>query len=486
MSAPAQTSATPVVAHPNRDGWIWLALPAGCRRVAAQGGTLAMTLAAAGFDVVEGADGDVDAVVVDAGRDPATVRAAAQAVGEAPAGVVLVSVGRTFGTVRDRLPRWRRALEVARSPVASLTSAKAAHGARRALTASGRVASARPTGDRADSYAVGRGWWRRPPAGAIVSARRPEIPAATLLDECLQEAGEMIGERLTVRATSVMESGKVLARAYGEHGGAYVLRLGGGSSGALIDAAATAALSLAATSSPEALSRRIAPPVAHGGRGLVRFALEPWVAGEPPGRPIARPLWDDCLEFLAALHAAPGGPEPAGRLDERTFESRLRAVALHASPEGRATLERIGAELPERLAAIPRGWGHGDFWRANVLAHKGRLAWVLDWDTARPDDLAGFDLFDLLDRPGPVAGTTIGARLHAVVLPAVQGEPDERVVRYCELTGTPATTETLTAAAVAWWIDRVGRDLDECPDRQSRRQWLVDNVHVPLARLARP
>ena len=486
MTAPAQAGATPVVAHPNRDGWIWLALPAGCTRVAAQGGTLASTLEAAGFEVADAADGDLDALLVDAGRDRASVRGAAESAGRAPAGVVLVCVGRSFGTVRDRVSRGRRALQVARSSADSLRSAVAAAGARRRLAASGRDVSARPTGDRADSYAVGRGWWRRPPAGAIVTARRPGVPAATLLDECVQEAGEAIGERLAVRATTVVESGKVLARVDGEHGGAYVLRVGGGSSGALIDAAATAAIALSRDSSPDALRSRIAPPVVHGGRGLVRFALEPWVAGEPPGRPIARPLWDDCLAFLAALHAAPGGPEPAGRRDERTFEGRLLAVAAHATPEGRATLERLGGELPERLAAVPRGWGHGDFWRANVLARDGRLAWVLDWDTARPDDLAGFDLFDLLDRRGPATGTTIGARLHGVVLPAVERDVDERVARYCELTGLPATTETLTATALAWWIDRVGRDLDECPDRQSRRQWLADNVHVPLARLARP
>ena len=118
-----------------------------------------------------------------------------------------------------------------------------------------------------------------------------------------------------------------------------------------------------------------------------------------------------------------------------------------------------------------------------MLARDGRLAWVLDWDTARDDDLAALDLFDLLHAKG---ATTIGARLHAAVLPAVSGRVDERVRRYCEMTGMPASGDVLTATALAWWIDRVGRDLVECPDRQWRRQWLIDNVHGPLARLERP
>jgi len=372
---------------------------------------------------------------------------------------------------------------MARSPATSARSAVAAAGAGLQLRAGGRAVAATPTGDRADSYSVGPGWWRRPPAGAIVAGRRSGASRSTLLDECLAEAGRTIGERLTVRATTVVESGKVLARVDAERSGAYMLRLGGGSAGVLIDAAVSASHALSRPESAAEVRSRIAPPVAHGGIGLVRYALEPWVDGEPPGHPIAPAMWDDCLAFLAALHSAPRGHAPAGRQDERTFEGRVEAIAAHATPEGRATLERIAAALPERLALVPRGWGHGDFWRANVLARGGRLAWVLDWDTARSDDLAGFDLFDLLDAKG---ATTIGARLHAAVLPAVSGRVDERVLRYCELTGMPASGDVLNATALAWWIDRVGRDLVECPDRQSRRQWLVDNVHDPLARLERP
>ena len=484
MSAPAQAEAIPAVAHPNRDGWIWMALPAGCRRVAAQGGTLAMTLAAAGFEIVDPGERDADAVLLDAGRDRAAVRVAARGAGTAGADLVLVSVGRPLGTVRDRVSRWRRALQMAASPADSLRSGAAAAGARRELRASGRDVSVTPTGDRADSYSVGRGWWRRPPAGAIVAARRRGAPHSTLLDECLEEAGRAIGECLTVKATTVVESGKVLARVETEgSGAAYMLRVGGGSAGVLIDAAVSASRALSRPEVPDAVRSRIAPPVAHGAIGLVRFALEPWVGGESPGSPISPAMWDDCLDFLAALHSAPQGDDLAGRRDERTFHSRVEAVAAHATPEGRATLERLAAGLPERLAIVPRGWGHGDFWPANVLADGGRLAWVLDWDTARSDDLAGFDLFDLLDAKG---ATTIGARLHAAVLPAVSGRVDERVLRYCELTGMPASGDVLTAAALAWWIDRVSRDLVECPDRQSRRQWLIDNVHDPLARLGHP
>ena len=483
MNAPTEARAIPAVAHPNRDGWIWMALPAGCRRVAAHGGTLAMTLAAAGFEIVDAANVDVDALLLDVGRDPAAVRTAARDASGTAADVVLISVGRTLGTVRDRVPRWRRALQMARSPATSARSAVAAAGAGRQLRAGGRAVAATPTGDRADSYSVGPGWWRRPPAGAIVAGRRSGASRSTLLDECLEEAGRTIGERLTVRATTVVESGKVLARVDAERSGAYMLRLGGGSAGVLIDAAVSASHALSRPESAAEVRSRIAPPVAHGGIGLVRYALEPWVDGEPPGHPIAPAMWDDCLAFLAALHSAPRGDAPAGRQDERTFEGRVEAVAAHATPEGRATLERIAATLPERLALVPRGWGHGDFWRANVLARGGRLAWVLDWDTARSDDLAGFDLLDLLDAKG---ATTIGARLHAAVLPAVSGRVDERVLRYCELTGMPASGDVLMATALAWWIDRVGRDLVECPDRQSRRQWLVDNVHDPLARLERP
>ena len=57
--------------------------------------------------------------------------------------------------------------------------------------------------------------------------------------------------------------------------------------------------------------------------------------------------------------------------------------------ELREEIERAAAELPAVMA-------HGDLWTQNLLAGRGRLTGVLDWDAWQADSLPGTDLLHLV------------------------------------------------------------------------------------------
>ncbi|HWC28156.1 MAG TPA: aminoglycoside phosphotransferase family protein, partial [Solirubrobacteraceae bacterium] len=320
--------------------------------------------------------------------------------------------------------------------------------------------------------------------GAVVSGPRGER-GRTRLDEALAGASAATGRSLHVVSATMTDSGKLLARvADDRRQQRFLLRVAGGSSGALIESAAASTRLLSAPAVAPAVRERVVAPLAVGAVGGVRYALEAEAAGRHPRR-MTGALWDDCLEFLVALHAADGHPAPDADGVRAIVADDVRLVAPALEARGLERLQRLADGLAERLAAVPLGWAHGDFWPQNLLVRSQRLTAVIDWDDAAAGRLPLLDLLDLRGVSDP--GTrrlTPGPRLERVLLPLARRSGDEPIRRYCAATGIPAEPELLEALVLGWWLQRVAHDLRDCPDKLARPRWLEDNVAAPLAVLA--
>jgi homoserine kinase type II len=135
---------------------------------------------------------------------------------------------------------------------------------------------------------------------------------------------------------------------------------------------------------------------AHAGKPVAVF---PWIEGEIlcQGR-VTPDAAAQVGEALARVHLAGEslGGAPPTRFGSAELERRLRTLrATSLSPELRDVVQRLSIEL-ERHAARPTGGEgvglvHGDLFRDNVLWTRGRLAALLDFESASLESYA-FDL----------------------------------------------------------------------------------------------
>ena len=446
----------PAAAAGPRHGWIWSALPAGCRTARVEGDDeLAALLAGAGLS--EAAPGAAPQVVVLQAPAPGDVARHAQALRE---GDLLAVVWPTAGADGGRLRRL-----VGR---AAPGAGRAARAAQAEASGAGLVTWRLDTGER------GRRHTLEPGEGAIGPGRHPILLASrgaavrTVLDAALAAASEGREEPLVPAVTRVLASGTVLV----ELRDGLLLRVAGGPAARLLQHASAAQAALA--SADPAVASRLVPPLAAGEVPPAVWTLEARAAGvHPPG--LTPEIVRDAQAFLAALFAAPDADVAAAvPLSEE-------AALLAAHVRDPARLERIGARLEEQLAAVPRGWQHGDFWASNLLVVDGRLASVLDWDSAARRALPLLDLLHLIghgdrDKRRLSHGTRCAERLW----PLARSGGDERIREYCAATGTPDDPATLEALAVAYWLVRAARDVRTFADRTQRPAWMEANVHGPL------
>ncbi len=193
-------------------------------------------------------------------------------------------------------------------------------------------------------------------------------------------------------------------------------------------------------------------------------------------------LWDQALEFLVELFGADtsGGPMPA-ELGIADFGERM---ADYVSADDRQALPSIVAEVERRLADVPRGQSHGDFWSENFLVVDGRLDTVLDWEWAARDALPLIDLFDLIALSRRrVKDLTPGERFTEVLWPLVRAGGNERIQEYCRKVGVSPDLQTLEGLAVAYWLNRVARQLHPLAVFLQREGWAQRNLHGPIQRL---
>lgn len=343
-----------------------------------------------------------------------------------------------------------------------------------------------PTGDRSRRHLVGLaeplGRHGRLTHGYMVLAWRGSRPA-TVIEQAVAEASAAAGSELRIGRATGLPSGILHVELFGSPPSRYLLRLGNGR--ALADSRRALEL-LAASNPPPALRDRIPWAVIAGRAGPAAFTLEPWLAGAHPRR-LTSALWRETLDFLVELHATGAPPvETMAQTPSPGGSIRVDVGCLlpHVASDARPVLERVSRSVEQRLEPVPTGWAHGDFWPGNILAREDRLLGVVDWDGAGPSRLAALDAMHLIVMSEPsLRRMPHGARCSQWLWPLARAGGGECIQAYCAATSTPTDPATLEALAVAYWLQRVARDVRGFVDRLSRPRWLDANLHSPLNEL---
>lgn len=466
-----------------RHGWVWAVLPdrSAAVDVAGEDGLVAALREAGQRVGADRAGGSTQAVLATFRRWPAAAEMADLAERAAAAGYAAVAV--IPEPVRRR-SRPARALERLRSVPAAVVAAGRSRRVAGAFRRVGLHAVRAPIGRTAGGMALGGEAMfgrRGRPTGALVVAARGGT-RATVLDSACGQAERTLGAALRRGPTTVLHTGAVMAELTAAGGRRYLLRVAGGHAAGLLWLSVENRRLLLDCEPPSSVRSRVPEPLGCGRAGPATWTLEPRVSGFAPAR-IGADEWTQALDFLVGLHATGRPGEDAPEWDLRR---EFRAIEPHVRPEDREILTRLERDAGAAIAGVPLGWGHGDFWTANLLFSADRLRAVVDWDSAAVGMPAGLDLMHLLllaDRRA--RRLSHGSRCTEVLLPLVQGGGDERLRRYCAEVGVPPEAAVLTGLALAYWVWRVGRDLRTYRDRPERPEWMEGNLHLPLRRLAR-
>jgi aminoglycoside phosphotransferase (APT) family kinase protein len=441
------------------DQWLALVVPSAARSFRAQPEELAATLAEAGAQVA--AEGPVDAEIVSMPRD---VRGA---------DIAIVSIGPSLGGA----PRSAGARAVLRAVGHARTKVVASR-AVRALRARGYETTtlpwdlAHPLSAPPFGASGNRPRKERLPRRALVVGRR-HGRTPTILEAVLTEASESSGIELAPREGSV-RAGFLLVT-----DDSTVLRVAvGPSRDELIENAR--ALSYLHARDGTGRVRTLVPRVLATGRsGLADWTLESRIRGSAlPTRADAATL-SSCIDFLESLHLVPGAGD-----DRVSFVDCAREVAPACAASDADLVTRIGEALDERLADVPRGFAHGDFFPGNVLLDAGGLAGVIDWDGGGPGRVPLVDLLHLvLHVEDPPRDDEWGPELVRRLLPWASAGGDGTAADY--LSRVRAADAPLVDLVVAYWLERTAYQLRARPIRWEQPDWIAANVRSPLPAMAR-
>ena len=310
----------------------------------------------------------------------------------------------------------------------------------------------------------------RLPFGAVVRSG-PETP--TVLDEVLAAVARDGGEPFRPGPAQARHSGVLLV-----DGPQALLRVALGPARVLLDAEA-AALERIHSDGSSVLVSRVPATLARGREGLASWSLEQRLAGGRSPLDPSPALVEDEVAFLAALHGLAGGDpvQPSTAEDAQTL---ARAARL---PAGGA-LEGAAAWADGLLDGLPRGWSHGDFFPGNLLVAGGRLAGVVDWQSAAPGELPFLDLLQLVAHRLRWAHDASHAEaVLAGLVPWARRGGDGSAAAYADAIGVEASPELLEALVVAYWLRRAAFDARVYPSRVTPR-WRRRNLDPVLAGLA--
>jgi Phosphotransferase enzyme family len=481
-----------------RHSWVWAVLSPDSKLVWCDGEPeLAELLREAGLQVVEGeaasagiADGaTLDAILIVAEGDAAAsaASAASEAAGKLGRGcLVAIPVGGGSSSITGTVSRPVRALQLGASAFTAISTELAARPIAGALRRADLEVSRVLTGERArPRYGLGRGGWFRRlrfPVGSIVVGTAPER-RPSVIEVATVRASQALGRPLARRSTNVFASGKLGIEVIDAKGAVYYLWVAAGSAREEVERRTEAVRSILRGNSPPAVRDRVVEPIAEGRVGPADYVLEPKVAGRHPIR-MTQPLWEDCLEFLTALHRLDA---PGLRAGEPDLAAGTEILSRHVGSEERRALERLRLEITERLHGLRLGGGHGDYWRENLIVRRGRLRAVLDWEWASVDSLPLLDLLDLIGHLGwrNMRAFDPGPTFTNVLWPLAKRGGDERVRDYCASTGTPSDLRTLEALTLAHWLLRTARFGSARVERLQSRDWMGNNVLGPLDQIRR-
>jgi aminoglycoside phosphotransferase (APT) family kinase protein len=309
---------------------------------------------------------------------------------------------------------------------------------------------------------------RLPQRGVVVAFRGARPP--TLFDAALEAASTAVGRPLRASAPSVRHG--VLVATTDDA----VLRVAVGPDAGQIEAQLAALEQLQAAEPDSTVAERVPWPLAHGRVGLAVWTLERRLPGACPLPALADAVVEQCVDFLAALHAA------GGRDERAPLAADAEVVASAASdPEAARALT---AAVDATLAAVPRGFAHGDFFRGNLLLDSGRLVGVVDWDAAGPGRLPLTDLLHLRhhmdNRP---EDDDWGPLLVERLLPWARKGGDGAVRDYLQRVQVDPDPSVLAALVAAYWLEHASYQLRSHPHRREQPRWLARNVDGVLRTL---
>lgn len=430
-------------------GWLAAVLPAEASRFRVLDPDVAYTVRGGGGQLVE--------------RDPdVEIGPVSELSGEAPVAVVSLDASR---------PDHGRPSDAARRIGASATVRVAAQRTRRELRRRGYRSVSLLLWERDEGLRIpgltspsSRQLSDRFPRRALVVGSRRE-PRQTAFERAISEAGEIAGRRLApswplVRVGCLVAicDGAILRVATA--GATEHVRAQTGSLQALGDAPLSA---LVAARVPRLLGQ--------GEFVATRWLLESRLPGRPAPRSLSSSLLADCIDFLAELHGL--GTDREGE-SASVWAATLEPVI---PPSRRPVLRRLTERLDAELAAVPRGFGHGDFCSHNLLVSDGRLAGVVDWEAASRSSLPLVDLLHLtLTASSPPDIYRWGPALihHLLPVPKSGGGP---VIRgYLERIALDLDRPTLEALVAAYWLRRASYQLGTYIERSRDRLWIERNV----------
>ncbi|HSD25234.1 MAG TPA: phosphotransferase [Solirubrobacterales bacterium] len=480
-----------------RHSWVWSILAPDCRLVWCEGDAeLAELLREAGLEVIErpfanpGAaeEASPDAVLLNAEGEAAVTGISRAAAALGPGGTVAITVGGGSPSPPRHASRPIRALQLVGSVYTAISAELAARRIARAMRRLDLEVSRVLTGERTRTrYGLGRGGWIRRvrlPVGSIMVGTVPER-RGTMVEAATERAAQSLRSRLVRRSTDVFASGKLGLELGDSEGAAYYLWVAAASAREEVDRRRNAVEAIMRVNPPAPVGDRIAAPLDAGHVGPAEYVLEPKVSGAHPLRMTSR-LWDDCLEFLIALHRLPRQAPALGlRGTWPDLELAADFLASHVSSGERGNLRRVYREVVHRVSDLPTGVGHGDFWRENLIVRRGSLRAVLDWEWAGKGDLPLLDYLDLVGHLGFRRSRALapGPTFTEVLWPLVQAGGDARIQFYCAETDTPSDLRTLEGLAMAYWLLRTARAGLNLLDRLQYPGWLADNITIPLSHM---
>jgi hypothetical protein len=237
---------------------------------------------------------------------------------------------------------------------------------------------------------------------------------------------------------------------------------------------------LEASSPPPQIARLVPDQLADGKAGLGDWSLEQRLTGSPPPAQLPPELLEECIGFLVTLGGLGDNSTPT-----TSPSADAEAIARALAGDRTQALRRLGSQVEQTLADVPRIFAHGDFWSRNLLIEDGRLSGVVDWDHGGPGRLPFLDLLQL--RLNMIrAGTHqfLGPALVEHLLPWSRAGGDDHSRAYARQIGIEPTAHELETFVVAFWLDRVGHEVSFYADRAERPVWIEQNVDLVLQAIA--
>jgi hypothetical protein len=316
----------------------------------------------------------------------------------------------------------------------------------------------------------GSQWTSWPPPDLGGDAARNRI-RTLLLAGAIVEIGKG-GERVLDAAAAAAGAGGRVERFRPASAGSLLARIQVGGAAALLRIApagspgdpSNAADALSALAGTTRVPGLVARGQTHGAQWLAETRLP----GTRPRR-VTEKMWDSCVELCSAL---PHGGIPAAPTED--FDALADAL-----PEARAELDRARAAATALLSGLGAAARHGDLWRPNLLAGRGKLTGIVDWDAWHPAAAPGTDLLNLFatERHGPGLGR---AWSHA---PWRSAEFRQATRAYWESRHAVPGEREMEGVAVAWWAGQAAASLRRLPHLAQRTAWVEANVWPVLRSL---